>query len=113
MARNYSGFVRQRQQALAKRAENLLRIPSRKVSSPNRSGEQSVSCEQESLWSEVQADAALGMTRCVQYFGGQTWQTHLQSVVSAQVGRRDLGSRNAQPACLRLHHCQQGQIVLV
>jgi hypothetical protein len=65
------------------------------------------------LLREEKTDAALGVSRRVQYLGRQIGKAEGQAIVGTGIRGRDFRRGNTKPTSLHLHHAQQVQIPLV
>ena len=113
MTGNYQGGVGKHQKPVAERSENLRSIAARQVGASNRSGEESVSGQEQILPREMQANASWGVPRRVQNIRGQLRQTYAQPIFGEYIRSGNLRGGNPEPARLHVHHGEQAQIVLI
>ena len=113
MSGHDDGLVRQRQHGAVQRLHDLFVRATRQVGAANRSREQRISRDQLLLGREIQADAALGVTRRMQNFRNQATRADLVARAEAGVDHDLFRRAHADPSGLHGQHLQQGIIVLV
>jgi hypothetical protein len=113
MPRQHAKRIRKHKKTVAQRAQDLPSIASWKIGSSDGSGEQGVAGEQQMLFREEQADAALGVSWGVNHFPLQCRKADGDTVVRTGVWLCNRGCGDTQPAGLDLHRTQQTQIPLV
>lgn len=95
------------------RAQNRSVVAAGKVGAADGSGEEGVACDEQIQRSKVQADASGCVAGSVQHLRLILPEADYEMVLGAGIGRRDLGCGEAEPSGLRVHHFEQGQVVLV
>ncbi len=93
--------------------EELADITSGEVGAAYGAGEEGVSCQEEGLGGEIEADAAFGVARGVEDGSGKAGDGDELSVFEGVVGARGGGGGDAEPAGLDIHHLDQREVVLV
>ena len=107
------GRIGQGQEPIVDGPDDFALVAAGQVGAANRAGKESVAGKEQLLGREVEADAALGVARGVQYFSGKVGQPDLEAVVGAGVRRCDFGRLDAQPSGLCGHDFELRQVVLV
>jgi hypothetical protein len=106
-------FVGKRQKAVMDGTDELFFVTSGEVCSAYGTCEEGVSGDEQGLVREIKARAALGVAGGVEDYAGETGDGDGLVVGEVGVGRSDFRSRNAEPACLFVHHLDQGDVKLV
>jgi len=116
----HNGLVGQREQLVVDGAEEHRSVAAGQVGASNGAREKRVACQQQVLFGEVEADAALGMAGGMKDATGEGWRSVADgpdgdelTLVEGIVGRANLGRLHSQPPGLDGHHFDQRQVVLV
>ena len=95
------------------RLHNLLVRAAGQVGTANRSGKQRVTGNQLLLWRKVEADAAFGVARRMQYVSGEAAGADFVAGAEAGIDGYRFRRWHADPRRLHIQHFQQGVVVLV
>lgn len=113
VARHHFCCTGEMSDALPERDHNLAGIAARQVRAADAVLEKRVSCEQEILVCEVQADGAFGVARGVQDSTGSRTDMDLHAFFGTGIGWGDFGCSDAEPRGLIVDHLDEWDIELV
>ena len=113
MAGQDLGFIRQLKQAGLNRVDDLIKVAAWQIGTTDAAGKKSVAGNEQFEGHKMEADRTLGVARGVQHLGGVVFQANDGAVCQAPVGRRGLGSGNADPRGLRFHQFEERQVIFV
>ena len=113
VAGQHSGFVGKGQQPGFDGFDDLIEIAAGQVGPANAAGKQCVAGDEQLERGEVQANGALGVARGVQDQRRAGFKPNAEAVGERVVWRSRFRGRDAQPPGLRVHHFEQGQVVLI
>ncbi len=107
------GLFWQNQQASFDRVDDLTTVAAGQVGAAYAAGEQGIACDEQIEWSEVQADAALGVAGGVNDLGWIGVQADFEAVLEAGVGGLGFRGVDAYPTGLNFHHLQERDVVFI
>src|SRR5215475_7477612 len=113
MAGDNDSFVGKSEHAAVKGVDDLLEVPAGEVGASDTALKERVSRDELLFRREIEANAALGVSRGVQYRCVQVSNLDYILVVDALVDLHRTGRTHADPGCLDIDHLQQRVVVLV
>ena len=113
MSRDDGDLVGEGEDTLVNGGEELAGVAPREVGATDGASEEGVSGEEDGLIGEVKADAAFGVAWSVKDGASDAGDGNEFAVLEGVVWSMDGGGRDAEPACLDVHHFDQGQVVFV